>query len=58
MIPLYNKPKLTGDAGFELISAFEPAGDQPQAIQELVDGLKREEKNQRAYVVRRGRFVL
>ena len=46
MIPLYNKPKLTGDAGFELISAFEPAGDQPQAIQELVDGLKREEKNQ------------
>ena len=46
MSPLYNKPKLTGDAGFELISAFEPAGDQPQAIQELVDGLKREEKNQ------------
>ncbi|MBQ3035155.1 MAG: excinuclease ABC subunit UvrB [Alphaproteobacteria bacterium] len=29
-----------------MISAFEPAGDQPQAIQELVDGLKREEKNQ------------
>ncbi|MBO7244957.1 MAG: excinuclease ABC subunit UvrB [Alphaproteobacteria bacterium] len=46
MIPLYNKPELTGDAGFELVSKFQPSGDQPQAIQELVEGLQREEKNQ------------
>ena len=45
MIPLYNKPELTGDAGFELVSSFQPAGDQPEAIKELVAGLQREEKN-------------
>lgn len=31
---------------FKLESPFEPAGDQPQAIAELVDGLKRGEKSQ------------
>ena len=31
---------------FKLVSPFEPAGDQPQAIQELYDGIKRGEKNQ------------
>lgn len=46
MIPLYEKPDLTGDAGFKLKSAFTPAGDQPQAIQELVKGLRAGEKNQ------------
>lgn len=46
MIPLYNKPELTGNAGFELVSSFQPAGDQPEAIRELVEGLKREERNQ------------
>ncbi len=46
MIPLYDRPNLMGDAGFTLKSKFKPAGDQPQAIKELVEGLKREEKNQ------------
>ncbi len=46
MIPLYERPDLTGDAGFVLKSEFEPAGDQPQAIQELVSGLKAQTKNQ------------
>ncbi len=46
MIPLYEKPELMGDAGFVLKSKYKPAGDQPQAIKELVEGLKREEKNQ------------
>ena len=46
MIPLYNKPDLTGKAGFDLKSPFEPAGDQPQAIEELVSGLQSGQKNQ------------
>ncbi len=46
MIPLYERPTLMGNAGFNLKSKFKPAGDQPQAIKELVEGLKREEKNQ------------
>lgn len=31
---------------FEIVSEFQPAGDQPQAIKELVEGLKRGEKDQ------------
>jgi excinuclease ABC subunit B len=31
---------------FQLVSSYEPAGDQPQAIEQLVDGLKRNEKYQ------------
>ncbi|MCK5457618.1 MAG: DEAD/DEAH box helicase family protein, partial [Melioribacteraceae bacterium] len=31
---------------FELISNYKPAGDQPQAISELTDGIKMEEKHQ------------
>ncbi|OQX93061.1 MAG: excinuclease ABC subunit B [Tenericutes bacterium 4572_104] len=31
---------------FELVSSYKPAGDQPQAIDELVAGLERGEKNQ------------
>ena len=31
---------------FKLVSPFEPAGDQPQAIKELCEGLNRGEKNQ------------
>jgi excinuclease ABC subunit B len=31
---------------FELVSEFQPAGDQPQAIAELVDGLRRGDKDQ------------
>ena len=46
MIPLYERPELLGDAGFILKSEYAPAGDQPQAIKELVEGLKRNEKNQ------------
>ena len=46
MIPMYEKPALTGDAGFKLKSAFQPAGDQPEAIRELVAGLHAEKKNQ------------
>jgi excinuclease ABC subunit B len=31
---------------FELISSYEPAGDQPRAIKELLEGLKRGDKHQ------------
>ena len=31
---------------FELVSPYEPAGDQPQAIRELVAGIERGEKHQ------------
>ena len=31
---------------FELVSDFQPMGDQPQAIEELVDGLKRGQRYQ------------
>src|SRR5690606_17963272 len=31
---------------FKLVSPFEPAGDQPQAIGELVDGMRRGERDQ------------
>ncbi len=46
MIPLYEKPDLQGDADFDLVSPFSAAGDQPEAIQSLVDGLKAGEHNQ------------
>jgi len=31
---------------FELVSNYQPSGDQPRAIQELVDGIKRGDKFQ------------
>ncbi len=46
MIPLYQKPELWGDADFKLHADYQPAGDQPQAITELVNGLKNNQKNQ------------
>ncbi len=46
MIPLYNKPDLQGEADFDLHSPFSPAGDQPQAIAELVQGLQNGAHNQ------------
>ena len=46
MIPMYQQPTLTGDAGFKLQSPFQPAGDQPEAIRALVEGLNNQEKNQ------------
>ncbi|MEO0499950.1 MAG: excinuclease ABC subunit UvrB [Pseudomonadota bacterium] len=38
--------KSEGGRPFELISDYEPSGDQPQAIQELVDGLVEQEQSQ------------
>ncbi|MFM2129329.1 MAG: hypothetical protein RL477_875 [Pseudomonadota bacterium] len=35
-----------GDAEFHLKSDFEPAGDQPQAIAELTDGLRHDQRSQ------------
>ena len=31
---------------FELVSSYKPSGDQPQAIRELIEGLKRHDKHQ------------
>ena len=31
---------------FELVSNYKPSGDQPQAIEKLVDGIKNGDKNQ------------
>ncbi len=47
MFPLYehNTTDLS-PAEFELVSPFQPAGDQPEAIAELVKGLKENERNQ------------
>ncbi len=38
--------KLEGGRTFKLVSEYEPAGDQPNAIRELVTGLETGEKNQ------------
>ena len=46
MIPMYEKPELHGDADFKLKSEFAPAGDQPEAIKQLVEGLKKQDRNQ------------
>ena len=46
MIPLYEKTDLQGEAEFDLHSPFSPSGDQPQAINELVQGLKQNAHNQ------------
>src|SRR5688572_4360003 len=35
-----------GGRRFELVSEFQPAGDQPQAIEELVEGLERGDREQ------------
>ena len=41
MIPMYEKPSLVGDAHFKLHAPFQPAGDQPEAIDSLISGLKK-----------------
>lgn len=46
MIPMYKRPELVGDAAFKLVSDYAPAGDQPQAIAELIKGLNENRKNQ------------
>ncbi|QGZ96350.1 excinuclease ABC subunit UvrB [Terricaulis silvestris] len=38
--------KLEGGQRFNLVSDYEPAGDQPTAIAELVDGIQRKEQDQ------------
>src|SRR5882757_3520568 len=38
--------QMPGHAGFKLVAPFPPAGDQPKAIQELVDGLRRGDEAQ------------
>ena len=40
------RPPVTGGKPFELVSGFEPAGDQPEAIAELTEGLKIGERDQ------------
>ena len=45
-LPLYRHPVSDAPADFRLVSAYSPAGDQPEAIASLIDGLKKGEKNQ------------
>ena len=40
------RPPVTGGKPFGLVSGFEPAGDQPEAIAELTEGLKNGERDQ------------
>ena len=46
LVPLYEKRKNTEPADFKLVSPFEPAGDQPVAIAELVKGLQEGKRDQ------------
>ena len=41
-----NRPKLEGGKRFELVAEFQPAGDQPTAIAELVAGVQAQERDQ------------
>lgn len=43
---MYRPMTSTEPAEFNLVSAFEPAGDQPEAVRTLVDGLKNGERDQ------------
>lgn len=45
-IPMYQPMTSTQPAEFKLVSAFSPAGDQPEAIRALVNGLKNGERDQ------------
>ena len=40
------RPMLEPGEPLKVVSPFEPAGDQPQAIKELVDGIRAGEKDQ------------
>ena len=40
------RPAITGGKPFELVSSFQPAGDQPEAIAELTKGLESAERDQ------------
>ena len=46
ILPLYQHPNSFEDAEFKLHSDYEPAGDQPEAIRELTNGLRNGAKNQ------------
>ena len=46
ILPLYERLEDTTPADFHLVSAYEPAGDQPEAIQSLIDGLQNGERDQ------------
>lgn len=46
ILPLYERSEDVTPADFHLVSAYEPAGDQPEAIQALIDGLQKGERNQ------------
>ena len=39
-------PRMASDRPFKLVSEYEPRGDQPKAIKELVDAIKRGDKHQ------------
>jgi excinuclease ABC subunit B len=42
-----NRPEKTeGGRAFKMVSPFEPAGDQPTAIEELIGGLNERERDQ------------
>jgi excinuclease ABC subunit B len=45
-VPLYTKPPPGPRANFKLASDFVPAGDQPRAIESLMEGLSRSERDQ------------
>ena len=42
---LTDRPAIGVPANFELVSDFEPAGDQPQAISEIIDGINAQYHN-------------
>jgi len=46
ILPLYNRPENDAPADFNLVSAYQPAGDQPEAIRALTEGLKNGERDQ------------
>src|SRR3954463_15325580 len=45
-LPLYARPPGGPPANYRLVSDYTPAGDQPRAIGELVEGLSRKERDQ------------
>ena len=44
--PLQDEPSEVGSRGFQLVSEFEPKGDQPQAIEALFAGIRRGDPHQ------------
>ena len=46
LFPMYRHPTSSEPANFDLQSAYKPAGDQPEAIAQLIAGLKEGKKDQ------------